>query len=173
MLNIGWVSLDPIKVSENGTVLLVHARVLADVGTQNFVSLSEPAPIRFMLNESPMSELADGEGNVIDNVKLAMPDAGANGKTVNWQSGKTGLVSVYPNPVSDILNIEYLMETHGIFKAELVTLQGVVIRSMAKEDSKAGEDQATMNLMDIPNGAYLLRVICGENQQNTKVVVFR
>ena len=84
-----------------------------------------------------------------------------------------GLVSVYPNPVSDILNIEYQMDKDGMFKAELVTLQGMVILSSGKADCRAGMNKAAMNLTDIPNGAYLLRVICGENQQNTKVVVYR
>ncbi len=122
-LYIGWVSTEPIPVVENQTVILVHARLLAPVETHGSASPDpdethhraslQPTttPIRFTLNETMVSELADGGGNVIEGVKLAMPGAGENGETVKWQNGETakrqnGKIVCYPNPAQSTLNIE-------------------------------------------------------------------
>ncbi|MEI6434285.1 MAG: T9SS type A sorting domain-containing protein, partial [Bacteroidota bacterium] len=79
----------------------------------------------------------------------------------------------YPNPTSDIINIEYLMEQDGTFTAELVNLTGVVVAKTDRISSKAGMNKATMNLWDLPNGAYILKVTVGDQTGVRKVVVNR
>ncbi|MCX6277475.1 MAG: hypothetical protein NT004_05200, partial [Bacteroidetes bacterium] len=54
---------------------------------------------RFTLNPNPLSELADGDGNVIGNAILTIADAG-NASSV----AHNNMVTIYPNPTSDILN---------------------------------------------------------------------
>ena len=50
-------------------------------------------PIRFTLNDNPLSELADGYGNVIYNAKLSIADAANRSPET-----RNDMVTVYPNP---------------------------------------------------------------------------
>jgi hypothetical protein len=52
-----------------------------------------------------------------------------------------------------------------------VTLQGIVVAKTDKISSKAGLNKTVMNMTDLPNGAFLLRVVCGNNRQTSKVIV--
>ena len=124
--------------------------------------------VRFLGDGSPLSELAGTNGNVLGNAKLVIADAG---KTL--PAAQTDLVSVYQNPTSDLLNIEYLMENDGMFNAELVSMSGVVLSKIDKTFNNAGLSKVTMSLRDIPNGAYMLKVVCGENHQTKKVILTR
>ena len=163
-LNIGWVSLNPLRMSSDQTMLLIHGRLIND----KLQVTNDQLRIRFELNDSPLSELADANGNVLGNAKLVIADAG---KTL--RATQTDLVSVYPNPTSDLLNIEYLMNNDGMFNAELVSMSGIVLTKIDKSFVSAGLNKVTMDLRDIPNGAYMLKVFCGENHQTTKVIVTR
>jgi hypothetical protein len=129
-------------------------------------------PIRFTLNENTISELADPEGNVISDIKLTMP-TGENGKTANWQNGKTELVSVYPNPARDLLNVEYFCEKQSPVRIELLTIQGVSILKVPQIVRNSGWYREKPDISGIPSGVYLLNVTIGEQVQVMKVIVNR
>ena len=82
------------------------------------------------------------------------------------------LVSVYPNPASRILNIEYVMDKSGDFAAELVSLQGQTVGKITST-CNAGQHKTTMNVQDLPNGAYMLKMHFGEQTEVRKVVINR
>jgi hypothetical protein len=145
--------------------MLIHARLISD----EIRNPKSEIRIRFSLNENPVSELADAEGNVIDGAKLAVADAGHPSPVTRHDD----LLSVYPNPVSELLSIEYLMESDGMFSAELMNPQGVVVMRTDKTSSPAGLHKTILNLRELPNGAYLLKAVCGENMKTVKVIVNR
>jgi hypothetical protein len=162
------MSLNPLTVVSGQSVLLIHAR-MTNMGMTNMGMTNDELRIRFSLNESPISELADAEGNVIDGAKLTIADAGHLSPVTRHED----FLSVYPNPVSEVLSIEYLMESDGMFIAELMNTQGVVVMRTDKTRSPAGLHKTTLNLRELPNGAYLLRAVCGENSKTVKVIVNR
>jgi hypothetical protein len=175
LLHIGWMSMDPVSVAEGQAVILVHARLRNPVETLHATSLPLADPIRFTLNENPDSEFADGDGNVIDGVKLVMPDAGRNGEMVKWRNGE---IVCYPNPVKDLLNVEFVAdnvdgETCNGMSLQLVTMQGVVVAKQTVPDIKTGLNKTTMDLRDLPNGAYLLKVLYEDQLEVRKVIVNR
>ena len=173
LLTIGWASLNPINVPENGTVLLIHTR-LPDPAS----SIRHPASgiqhpvssIRFTLNESPLSELADGEGNVIDGAKLSVADAGSNGKTVRWQNGK---VVCYPNPAHSTLNIELETPSIGTLNLELVNLQGVSVITLEPVTVAAGWHKEQLDLRGLAPGVYFLRANLNGELVVRKVIISR
>ena len=87
-------------------------------------------------------------------------------------------VVVYPNPARDFLNVEFVIGNvdsgtyHGM-DLQLVTMQGIVVAKQTVPDTKTGMNRTTMDLRDLPNGAYLLKVDGGEIHQVIKVVVNR
>jgi hypothetical protein len=157
LLQIRWVSLTPVSVSANETLFAIHAKVKNSV-----------APVNgFSLDQDPLSELADGNGIVIDGAKLAIADPGLG------NTASSGTLSVYPNPASREMNIEFVMEKAGEFHADLVSLQGMVVLKTSKSGCHAGLNKTAIDLSDLPNGAYLLKATCGDQQQTTKVIVNR
>jgi hypothetical protein len=164
ILNIGWISLNPVNISTGQTVLVIHARLRNyDSGTANY-----DRAIHFSLNDNPLSELADGDGNVIYNAILSVADAG-----IASSVRQNNMVRIYPNPASDLLSIEYIMEQEGTCSAELMNLTGVVVAKITTDDSKAGLNKMIMNLSDVPNGAYMLNVILEDHTEVLKVIVNR
>jgi hypothetical protein len=156
-------------VAGNGTLLLIHARL-----TKAFQVSSVKCRIRFALNDNPLSELADGDGNVIGGEKLFIP-TGGNGEMVKWRNGE---IVCYPNPVKDVLNVEFVTsnvdaKTGVSMSLQLFTMHGVVVAKQNVADVKTGLNKTTMDLRDLPNGAYLLKVLYGDQSEVRKVIVNR
>ncbi|MEI6435791.1 MAG: T9SS type A sorting domain-containing protein [Bacteroidota bacterium] len=154
-VQIGWASLTPEQFTNGETVLLIHSRL----------KTANPGTIRFTLNDNPMSELADSEGNVYENAKLKIADAGTG------VARSANAISVYPNPAKDVLHIEFLMEESGTFQAELQNLQGALIISLDKTSKPLGLNNAALNLTNVPSGSYILKVECGNNIIIRKIIV--
>jgi surface protein len=164
ILHIGWASLNPINVSHDETVMLIHAR------PSSFVLRPSSLVLRFTLNESPLSELANGEGNVIDGAKLSVADAETSGKTVKWQNGK---VVCYPNPAHSTLNLELETPSPGTLSLELVNLQGVPVITSEPGTVAAGWHKEQLDLRGLAPGVYFLRVDMNGDIIIKKVVISR
>ena len=172
-LNIGWVSLKPINLSGGETMLVVHTRMTnAELGMTNdeLQMTNEGLNIGFALNDSQLSELADGDGNVIDNVKLAMPEAGASGTTVRWQSGK---VVCYPNPARSTLNLELETPLDVPLNLEFVNIQGVSVLNRSMGIVKAGWYKEQLDLRGLAPGVYFLKVNANGDIIIRKVIITR
>ena len=128
-----------------------------------------------------MSELADGEGTVIDNAKLSVADAKFKGQTAEGKMQNEGLISVYPNPAKEVLNVEFVTGNdvnnaaavgtcHGM-SLEMFTMQGILVSTKNVPDPKTGLNKTTLDLQGLPDGAYMLKVVAGENIGAVKVMV--
>jgi hypothetical protein len=173
VLDIGWMSLNPINVVEGEAVLLIHAKVKSTKYEVRSTKYGEP--IRFTLDDDPISELADGEGNVLYDARLSVADAGF--KVQGSRFGEDAGVVVYPNPAKDVLNVEFVTGngannitgavTPRMASLQLLTMQGIVAVKQNLPDVKTGLNKTTMDVSKLPNGAYLLRF---ESQESTKVL---
>ncbi|MEI6436811.1 MAG: T9SS type A sorting domain-containing protein, partial [Bacteroidota bacterium] len=168
--------------------LVIHARANAVVETSfkpvydetGFKPVSTAPSIRFTLNPNPLSELADGDGNVIGNAKLVIADAGFKVQGSRFE-GEAGVV-LYPNPAKDVLNVEFVIGNdigntvvgtcHGM-SLQMFTMQGILVSTRDFSEIKPGLNKTTMDLRDLPNGTYMLKVTIGDNTEVTKVVVNR
>jgi hypothetical protein len=80
--------------------------------------------------------------------------------------------------VKDVLNVEFVVNNvdgktgHGM-SLQLVTMHGVVVAKQNVADIKAGMNKTTMDLRDLPNGAYLLKVNYEDQVVVRKVIVNR
>jgi hypothetical protein len=169
VLRIGWASLDPINVPENGTVLLIHARLTNAFRISNLKSeiRNLKSEIRFTLNISPLSELADGNGNVIDGAKLTMPDASS------LPIAHRSLLIVYPNPACETLNLELETTSDGPVNLELVNLQGLSIMKRDLGIVDAGWHMERLDLRGLTPGVYFLRANLNGEITVRKVIISR
>jgi subtilisin family serine protease len=76
---------------------------------------------------------------------------------------------VYPNPVSDIINIVF-SEDETIQRAELVDLKGTVLLIQQPRQKK---NRMSLSVTSVPEGTYILRVITDKEIINKKVSVVR
>jgi hypothetical protein len=169
VLEIGWMSLNPINVQEGQTVLMIHAKVKSTKYEVRSTKYGEP--IRFTLNDDPLSELADGNGNVLYDARLSVADAGfkVQGSRFEREAG----VVIFPNPVKDVLNVEFVAgnAVNNNVTMQLVTMQGIFVLTQNVPGIKPGFNKATLHLRDLPNGAYMLKVSCGDKSEIKKVIV--
>jgi hypothetical protein len=118
LLMTGWSSQEPIRIPQNGTIMLISARAISKADHTG----THPS-IRFTLDNNPLSELADGAGNIHADAVLSVPDAGG---TSSGQAGNRGLdgVVIYPNPAYERLTVEYILERPGDVTYEICNIHG-------------------------------------------------
>ena len=156
VLNIGWMSLSPIQVPANSTMLMIRTRILDPNGA-----------IRFTLNNNPLSELADGEGNVLAGASLSISDAGFTGQSLKGET-----LVVYPNPARELLNTEYTIDHISAVALDVLDLAGTTVLNIRHDNQQPGWHKQQLDLNSITPGVYFIRLIT-DNQTITKKIVVR
>ncbi len=160
-LQIGWMSLDPVTVAAGQAVILIHAR-MRDAAMAN--------PIRFTLNENPLSELADGEGEIIDGVILMMPEAR---EQIAGSPAEEFILSVFPNPSNEIVNVDYLLAREEVTDFIFIDSQGFPVLKSDRMLKAAGVHRETFDVSGLIPGVYMLKATVGSAVSFRKVVVVR
>lgn len=98
--------------------------------------------------------------------------------TASWPTNTTNLVetndfSIYPNPTTDILTLEYTLEKSTDINISMHDLQGRQIALLKSERQTAGNQKASFNLLDydLNKGVYLIKMGIGEDSQWFRVMV--
>lgn len=66
-------------------------------------------------------------------------------------------ISVHPNPVADIANIEVTLEESTVLEFYLYTIDGKLIRHLDLGEKPAGTHVTQIDLSSLPTGAYLIK----------------
>jgi hypothetical protein len=84
-------------------------------------------------------------------------------------------VVVYPNPAKEVLNVEFVAgnAVNNAVALQLVTMQGILVSTQNVPDIKPGFNKTTLDLRDLTNGAYMLKVTVGDRIELKKVIVNR
>ena len=171
VLEIGWMSLNPINVQEGQAVLMIHAKLKSTKYEVRSTKYGEP--IRFTLNDDPLSELADGDGNVLYDARLSVADAGfkVQGSRLEGEAG----VVVYPNPAKEVLNVEYFLEKQTPVQIELLNMQGIFILKLPqiRQIQIPGWGRERLDISGVLSGVYMLKVTIGDQVEVRKVIVNR
>lgn len=75
------------------------------------------------------------------------------------------ILNIYPNPTSDILNVEFAVENTSEFSIELFSLLGK--RVMQATESHSG---GSLNLSGLPAGTYILKVSSAKGSFSQKII---
>jgi uncharacterized protein YjdB len=84
-------------------------------------------------------------------------------------------VTVYPNPASETLNINYELEQPSDVRFELSDFMGsnIAVIKLNNQLSGAGHYALSLSGEGLPNGIYLLRVVANGKVETKKVMVVR
>jgi hypothetical protein len=80
-------------------------------------------------------------------------------------------VQVYPNPASNMINVDFTLDHSSVVGYELLNLQGITVYS-EKYNEKSGLIHHAIDVSSIPKGVYLLKV-SGETGISDKKIVLR
>jgi len=87
------------------------------------------------------------------------------------QSDNRGMVlSVFPNPTKDELNITIPDKVEGIIKTELYNLSGIVVKQVEFRDN---ESILSLPVNEISNGVYILKVSSKNKVGLSKVIIVK
>ncbi len=79
-------------------------------------------------------------------------------------------ISVYPNPASDKLTINYQLKKSAVVNINLIDLQGKQHMALNKEAKAIGIETESLNISQLPPGVYFLRLQAGNDVVTKKVV---
>ncbi len=152
------VALDPNR----DTLAVVTALVLhGEPGTQ-------PISIRSVEWRTPANLVAindDGsisiEGDCGDPADLRL---GIAGPTV-------GIQTLAPNPVKDLLFVEYILPIDGWLRTDITTLRGDVVRQLFAGPASAGFSDRFIDVRDLAAGEYFLRLSLARYSFTRKFIV--
>jgi len=97
--------------------------------------------------------------------------AGATG--VNDLSNGNGIdYRIYPNPVSDQLNVFYKLQRQGTVKFTVLDSSGRVVRNLSQQGYN-GDNQQSINISDLPEGLYHLRMVQGNVKTSSQFIKIR
>lgn len=80
-------------------------------------------------------------------------------------------LNVYPNPARSIVNINYSMERDEAVSFEIYNMLGNKMQAISNGYQSAGSYSQQLNISDLANGMYLLRILAGDTQVIRKIKV--
>jgi len=100
----------------------------------------------------------------VDNVKfMETSDVGVSAELMN------DYLNIYPNPVTELLNITLFSNTQQDVTIELMDLQGKLIESRI-EKTFIGNNSFQLNLNGRPSGIYFIRMTTDKGIYNNKII---
>ena len=82
--------------------------------------------------------------------------------TISASTGTQGqklIQSIYPNPVSDQVTLEYMLDKEASVEFTLITLSGKMLKTFKdKKTLPTGSHSRTIDVQELPNGIYFIKV---------------
>jgi hypothetical protein len=91
----------------------------------------------------------------------------------NPPDSRSSIITIYPNPADQQVNIRYRLNADGAFSAEIRDLNGFLLKQIGPLSPGSGIYETTMTTANIPSGIYLLKINCGVETIVRKLVVGR
>ncbi len=79
-------------------------------------------------------------------------------------------IHIYPNPVSDHLNILFSTNSNGLINLCIYNSHGELVRSHNSKDENT-KSPTSLPVSDLPNGIYFLKINTKEQSQTKKIII--
>lgn len=91
--------------------------------------------------------------------------------TVSIENNSTVAYSIFPNPTSDVLNVQYTLAKEGNVTMNITDLTGRTIKSIVKENQGTFQVTEQINIAGLNSGIYMLTVNVNGNTTTQKFIV--
>lgn len=78
---------------------------------------------------------------------------------VKEQSKPNNNIKVYPNPASNIIDMDFVLDEAGIVKFSVLDIQGRVVDNILEQKCKKGKNILRFNIGTLPAGTYILKAV--------------
>jgi hypothetical protein len=131
--------------------------------TLTYSSLSFPDTAFITLSASGTTPVA-GSYLYADTLQFAGSVAGNTG--INDLTGANANISVFPNPTSDVLNIQFSGLQSSACTVQLINIQGAVVRTANNNSSVV-----KMNIADLAKGVYVVKASSDQGIITKRVII--
>ena len=119
--------------------------------------------------------------NAIERIEVVKPEEKGERPQIKVFTKQAGLatspaapfqVKAFPNPASDLVQVEVQLETAQALRVEVYDLNGRLVETLTdKKEASAGPHLYTWKVKNAPAGTYLIRTFAGELSRTDKVVI--
>ena len=81
------------------------------------------------------------------------------------------LLNVFPNPVKGQATVKYKLESRSDVHMGLYDMYGKEVASKTLQNAEPGSNTEQFITRALPNGIYFVKIIAGDNEATTKVIV--
>jgi hypothetical protein len=157
-LRIGWHTQTPVTLAAAEELLVISLRT-----TTKF---TQGKSIRFILDDSPLSELADGSYEVIPNglLGIGVVESSSIGIGELTVSEEIRLFN-YPNPFNTATTIAWSLPFDGKVTVDVFSMLGAYVKNLVNETQDQGEHQLNYDTYSLQPGVYFVTLkLQGNNQ---------
>jgi len=86
-------------------------------------------------------------------------------------NSQNSIIKVYPNPISNYLNIDYYNSSNDNVEVEIYSNTGQLVHKRLQSNTMSGMNQMGVNLSGLSDGIYLLKLKIGNNVYSEKFVI--
>ncbi len=144
-VRIAWSDPEPLDLGSGDVLLTLHIKATDDFNTLQ--------PASFLLTNE--SEIADGWGNIFPSVVLSIPDL----VTKTEEGSEKENISVYPNPASDLVNVQFDLSSAGNIDLRIIDPLGQVVY-LEQSWVERGSVSRKIDISALPTGVYYLKLEC-------------
>jgi len=85
----------------------------------------------------------------------------------------TSQLMCYPNPSSGALHLRYQLSDISYLIAEVYAVNGVKVKTLMRGYQQPGDHEQSVDISDLPNGIYFIRLQAGEMVETAKVILMK
>ncbi len=146
LFRVSWSDITPISAESNDTLLVLKINTLDISALSNTIRLG-------LYN---LSEFADENANVIENVVLEIPEIEYL-KPDPGDSIYGNYVAVYPNPFKDYTVVNFSLKMESQVKMTLYNTAGISIFFLDEKTFPEGPNEIRIDGLDLAKGVYFLK----------------
>ena len=80
---------------------------------------------------------------------------------------------IAPNPTTGIINIKYDLDKMAEVKLSVLNARGVLLQTQTIANKTFGENTTILDLSQLPNGLYLVRLQVGNQSETSKIIIHK
>lgn len=120
-------------------------------------------------NNHDVMMVLDQGWDVSDTIAMRDSIIGYFTTDINEVNSVVTSLDIFPNPTSNIVNIEFNLEEESNVSFEIVDLTGRIVYSESKGKKEKGMVKKELSVDQIPNGTYFLNILVNDLKKSEKI----
>lgn len=130
--------------------------------------------INLFCNSFGNARVSNAGSSFANNETINEPMANIQAKEIDDQIKKNYLTKIYPNPVSDLANIEYTLQKDSPVKLNIYNLYGQLVKVLVNETNQSkGFHRIRLDAASLQPGSYYYTLITKNRSERRKMLIIK